>query len=186
MSGGRAPDTRSAEETEIETAIVDWLNAHRANAIYAVPAVAFAEACLGVGIFVPSLLLVAICSWLYMEQIATLCQLLPLAFLGALLGDQSGFYVGRWVGPRLHGSAFGRRHAARLAKADDLVIRWGWGAIMIGRFLPAIRSIIPALTGVSGFGRLRYALFDTLACLLWAGGLALILLGVDEIVFGSG
>jgi membrane-associated protein len=170
-------------EAEIETALADWLTAQRGFAIYAVPAAAFAEACLGLGIFVSSFILVAICSYLYTEQIATLAQILPLAFAGALLGDHSGFYVGRWIGPRLHGSAFGRRHAKRLAKADALVIRWGWGAIMVGRFLPAIRSIIPALAGVSGFGRLRYTLADTFACLLWVSGLALILLGIDEILF---
>jgi membrane-associated protein len=56
---------------------------------------------------------------------------------------------------------------------------------MIGRFIPAIRSIIPALTGISGFGRLRYTVFDTVACLAWVGGLALILLGVGEMLVGG-
>ena len=147
------------------------------------PAVAFAEACLGIGLFVPSVILVGICSYLYTEQIATLGQILPLAFAGALLGDHGGFYVGRWIGPNLHRSDFGRRHAARISKADALIGKWGWGAIMVGRFLPAIRSIIPALTGISGFARLRYTLFDALACLLWVSGLALILFGVDEFLF---
>ena len=124
-----------------------------------------------------------ICSYLYAEQIATLGQILPLALAGALLGDHSGYYIGRWIGPRLHGSAFGHRHAARISRADALVVRWGWGAIMLGRFVPAVRSIIPALTGISGFGRLRYTLFDTLACLLWVSGLALILLGLDSLLF---
>ena len=146
------------------------------------PVAAFAEACLGVGLFFSSFILVAICSYLYTAQIATLAQILPLAFAGALLGDHSGFYVGRWIGPRLHQSGFGQRHATRIAKADALVLRWGWGAIMIGRFLPAIRSIIPAMTGVAGFGRVRYTLSDTLACLIWVSGLALILLGVDEVL----
>ena len=179
------PAAREASEAGIETAIVDWLNAHRGFAIYAVPVAAFAEACLGVGIFFSSVILVAICTYLHTEQVATLSQILPLAFAGALLGDHSGFYVGRWIGPRLHTSEFGLRHAARIAKADAMVLKWGWGAVMVGRFVPAIRSIIPAMTGISGFGRLRYTLFDTLACLLWVTGLALILLGIDEVLFDS-
>lgn len=177
------PGREGEIESSIVDWIVDWLNAHRALAIYAVPVAAFSEACIGVGLFFSSFILVAICSWLYSEQIATLWQILPLAFAGALVGDHSGYYVGRWIGPGLHGSAFGRRHAARLGRADDLVLRWGSGAILIGRFIPAIRSIVPALTGVAGFGRLRYSAFDTFACLLWVSGLALILLGVDEILF---
>jgi membrane-associated protein len=159
------------------------LNAQRDQAIYAVPAAAFAEACIGIGIFFPSVILVVVCSYLYGEGLATLGELLPLALAGALAGDHAGFYAGRWLGPRLHESSFGRRHAARIARADALVLDWGWGAIMVGRFLPAIRSVIPAMTGISGFGRVRYALFDLLACLLWVTGLALILLGVDELLF---
>ena len=183
MRSCRSMGSGAASEAEIESAIIDWLNAHRALALYAVPVAAFAEACLGVGLFFSSFILVATCSYLYTAQIATLAQMLPLAFVGALLGDHSGFYVGRWIGPRLHHSAFGRRHAARISRADALVLRWGWGAIMVGRFVPAIRSIIPALSGISGFGRLRYTLFDTLACLLWVSGLALILIGVDAALF---
>lgn len=170
-------------EAAIESAILAWLDDHRALALYAVPVAAFAEACIGVGIFFSSFILVAIGSYLYTEEVASLGQILPLAFAGALLGDHSGFYVGRWIGPRVHRSGFGRRHARRIAKADDLIVRWGWGAILVGRFLPAIRSIVPAIAGVAGFGRTRYALFDLLACGLWVGGLALILLGVDELLF---
>lgn len=58
------------------------------------PAAAFAEACLGVGLFFSSFILVATCSYLYTAEIATLAQMLPLAFAGALLGDHSGFYMG--------------------------------------------------------------------------------------------
>lgn len=122
-----------------------------------------------------------ICSFIYTEQLAGLHTLLPLAFLGALSGDHVGYYVGRWIGPSLHGSRFGQHHRVRIGKAEALIRRWGWGAIMIGRFLPAIRSIIPAMTGVAGFGRLRYTIFDTAACLLWMTGLGLILAGVESI-----
>lgn len=154
----------AAAETEIESALIDWLNAHHALAIHAVPVAAFAEACLGIGLFF-RFILVATCSYLYTAT-RRRSRRWRSFFAGALVGDYSGFYVGRWIGPRLHHSAFGRRHATRIAKADALVLRWGWGAIMIGRFLPAIRSIIPAMTGVAGCGRVHYTLSDTLACLL--------------------
>jgi len=146
-----------------------------------VPLAAFSEACIGLGLFVSALILVVVCSFLYTEQIAGLHLLLPLAFLGAFSGDHFGYYVGRWIGPSLPGSRFGQRYATRIGQAEALIRRWGWGAIMIGRFLPAIRSIIPAMTGVSGFGRLRYTIFDTAACLLWMTGLALILVGVENV-----
>ena len=68
-----------------------------------------------------------------------------------------------------------------LSRAERLVRRFGWGAILIGRFIPAIRSLVPAITGVSGFPRARYSAFDLVACMLWSAGLALILTGVGHL-----
>ncbi|MGB1582085.1 MAG: DedA family protein, partial [Nevskiales bacterium] len=58
---------------------------------------------------------------------------------------------------------------------------YGPWAIFIGRFLPAIRSLVPAMLGISGFQRLRYSLLDMTACSLWALGLAAIVLGAHEL-----
>ena len=69
-----------------------------------------------------------------------------------------------------------------MAKAEGLIRRYGSAAIFIGRFIPAIRSIIPALVGASGIKRLRYSLVDTLACLCWVMAFAAILMGINEIL----
>jgi membrane-associated protein len=58
------------------------------------------------------------------------------------------------------------------------VQRHGGAAIFIGRFVPAIRSLVPVLVGISGFGRLRFLLLDALACLLWALTLGAIVAGL--------
>ena len=136
---------------------------------------------MGVGLFVSGLILVVVCSLLQEQQLATLPQMVTLAFTGALLGDHFGFYVGRFAGPAFHHTRLATRYAAAVARADALIRRFGWGAILIGRFVPAIRSLVPAITGVSGYPRLRYSLFDVIACSLWACGLALILAGVAQL-----
>ena len=73
-----------------------------------------------------------------------------------------------------------KKYQSNVAKAEGLIRRYGSAAIFIGRFIPAIRSIIPALTGISGFERLRYSFVDALACLSWVLALAAILMGIDE------
>ncbi len=176
------PAEVSIGENAIEDTIQAWLTAHQQYAIALVPLVAFAEACVGVGLFVSSIILVVVCSFLYAEQIAPLAHILPLAFTGALAADQSGFYLGRTAGPHLHHSAFARRHRTKLEKTESLIRRYGWGAILIGRFIPAIRSLVPALTGISGLGRRQFLLVDLAACLLWTTGLALIVVGVDAVL----
>ncbi|XOV88053.1 MAG: DedA family protein [Pseudomonadota bacterium] len=145
------------------------------------PVVAFAEACVGVGLFVSSIFLVVLCSFLYTEQLATFSHMLMLAFAGAFAADQSGFHLGRVAGPHLHQSTFAKRHRLKLDRAESLIRQFGWGAILIGRFIPAIRSLVPALTGISGLAPRQFLLVDLGACLLWTTGLGLIVIGVESL-----
>lgn len=144
------------------------------------PLLAFAEACVGIGLFTSGVLLLLVSATLYNNGIAQFEVLLPLAFLGALLGDHAGYYFGRTLGPRFHQIGMIKKYQSNVAKAEGLIRRYGSAAIFIGRFIPAIRSIIPALVGISEMKRLRYSMVDTLACLAWVLALAAILVGIDE------
>lgn len=151
-------------------------------AIYLVPLFAFAEACVGIGLLISGAILVAVGSLLLANDIASLGQILPLAMIGALLGDHAGFYTGRWIGPRFHGFAFAQKHRARLQKSEAMIIKYGPYAIFIGRFIPAIRSLIPAMLGISGFNRGRYSALDVAACLLWSACLGVILWAIENVI----
>lgn len=145
------------------------------------PACAFAEACVGIGLFVSGLVLVVVSSALYANDLAGLGPIMLLAFLGATAGDHVGYYFGRWLGPGFHHLALVQRHRTRIEASEQLVLRHGPWALFIGRFLPAIRSLLPALLGISGFGRLRYTTLDLCACLLWALALGAIVHGVTTV-----
>ena len=95
-----------------------------------------------------------------------------LAFPGALLGDQAGFFVGRHFGPGIHETRIGQRYATQFQRAEQMISRHAGGAVFIGRFIPAIRSLIPAMLGISAFGTRRYVMLDTAACALWSIALA--------------
>lgn len=165
----------------MDALILEWLERNREYALLLVPLLAFAEACIGIGLFVSGFILVAVATFLYTSEYATLAQMIPLAWAGALLGDHSGFLVGAHFGPRFHQLRITQRYQQVLRKGESLVLRHGAAAIFIGRFVPAIRSLVPALIGISGFARLRYFLLDALACLLWAVALALIVMGVETL-----
>ena len=146
-----------------------------------VPLIAFLEACVGIGLFVSGVILLSVCSILYIEQIATLSQILTLAFCGAVLGDHSGYYFGRWLGPRFYHTSFAQNRLHILKKTEQRIIKYGNFAILFGRLITAIRSIVPLLTGVSGMTRLRYSAYDVLACGIWTAGLGLLIVGIDKI-----
>jgi membrane-associated protein len=145
-----------------------------------VPVIAFLEACVGIGIFVTGAILLTVCTILYTEQIATLPQMLPLAFLGATLADHSGYYLGLWVGPRFHHTKFAQKRRKFLDRAEGLIRRFGSFAIIFGRLMTAIRSLVPLLIGVSGMPRWKYTVIDLTACAIWTTGLGLLVVGIDS------
>ncbi|TVS15962.1 MAG: DedA family protein [Gammaproteobacteria bacterium] len=161
--------------------IFQWLEDYREQALLLIPLIAFSEACVGIGLIVSGFILVAVASVLVTAEIATVAQILPVAFLGALLGDHVGFYFGRWLGPRFHQLRLAKRYQRSILQAENMIRKRGAWAILIGRFIPAIRSMVPAMLGISGFERTRYSMVDASACLLWAAGLGLIVTGTTSI-----
>lgn len=152
----------------IEQQLLDWLDQYREQALWLIPLLAFAEACVGLGLIVSGAFLVIVATTLLTTETATLAQMVPLAFAGALLGDHVGFFVGRRIGPGFHHMRLVRRYPDQIRRGEDLIRRHAGMTIFIGRFIPAIRSIIPALLGISGYPRQRYSLLDATACLLWS------------------
>jgi len=146
-----------------------------------VPLLAFLEAFVGVGLFVSGVILLTVCTVLYVEQIATLQQILSLAFCGALVGDHSGYYIGRFLGPKLHQTKFAVKRARMLSRAENSVRKYGVLAIFIGRFLTPIRSVVPLLTGVSGMTRVKFTTYDFIACAFWSACLGLLVIGLDKL-----
>lgn len=161
--------------------LIDWAQQHQQYALLLVPLFAFMETCIGIGLFVSSLLLVIICSIFYANGLASMPVMAVLAAGGSSLGDHVGFYFGRAIGPGVHHLSVVRRNQGKWDRSEAMVRRFGPWAIFIGRFLPAIRSLVPAMLGISGFARVRYSILDISACSLWALGLTAIVLGAHEL-----
>ena len=166
----------------INDEIVSLLEANKHNAWMLILPLAFLEACPGIGLMVSGAVLLAVAVFLYSEQVLTLLQILPLAFAGACLSDHLGFYLGRWLGDKLHHTAFAKKRASQLEKAEQFILKHGTSAIVLGRLVPAVRSLVPMLAGVSGTNRLKFSLIDLLACTLWTAGLGLLVASLGSLV----
>lgn len=148
---------------------------------YSIPIVfglAFLEACPGIGLFVTGALLLATATGLYANGALDLPHIMLAAFLGAFMSDHLGYYFGHWVGPSFHKSPFAKKHKERIKRAEALFQKHGSAAIVIGRLVPAIRSITPLFTGISGLARGRFSLVDFFACGVWALGLGALSSGI--------
>ena len=88
------------------------------------------------------------------------------AIVGAFLGDQACFFIGRRYGARL--LVRFPRIAAKAPRVQEILRRWDAAAIILLRFAYGLRLAGPILIGTCGISPWRIALFNFLGTLLWA------------------
>jgi len=54
-------------------------------------------------------------------------------------------------------------------RTENLFLRHGVRILLVAKFLPGLTTVMPPLAGVFGVSRLRFALYDLAAVILWAG-----------------
>jgi len=88
------------------------------------------------------------------------------AVLGAFLGDQLCFWIGRRYGRRI--MARYPKLAAKAPRVERLVRRWDAPAVIVLRFLYGLRIAGPIVIGSFGISPWRLAFFNFVGALLWA------------------
>lgn len=89
--------------------------------------------------------------------------------VGALLGESIGFWLGRFLGPRIQHSRPGRRIGEQnWERSERYLRRRGGPAIFLSRFLPVLHSLVPLTVGMSGYSYRRFLAWTVPACVVWA------------------
>jgi membrane protein DedA with SNARE-associated domain len=95
--------------------------------------------------------------------------LIVVVILGALAGESIGFWLGRWLGPRIRFSRLGAKVGEdNWTRAELYLRRRGGPAIFLSRFLPVLHSLVPLTVGMSGFAYRRFLAWTAPACALWS------------------
>ncbi|HEX5727976.1 DedA family protein [Microbacterium sp.] len=90
--------------------------------------------------------------------------------IGALIGESIGFWLGRYLGPKIRHSRLGRRIGEEnWERSERYLRRRGGPAIFVSRFLPVLHSLVPLTVGMSGFSYRRFLAWTIPACVIWAG-----------------
>ena len=101
--------------------------------------------------------------------------LLVLLIVAAALGDAVNYAVGDTVGPRIFRSVdrtswwqrmLNRNH---LARAHEFFEKYGGKAIIVGRFVPIVRTFVPFVAGAGTMTYSRFALYNVTGAVLWVG-----------------
>ena len=162
--------------------LTDFLSANPQLGLVMIVGLGFIEACPGIGLFVSGVILFGVASFLFVEDLYSIVQIVPCAMLGGFLADQFGYWLGRRLGPNLKDSTMMRPHASRLDRAEILIRRFGPLAAVGGRFLTMIRSVVPLLLGMAGLSWPRYLLWDLIAVSIWGLGFVLLLGGLSWLI----
>ena len=93
--------------------------------------------------------------------------------IAAWLGDQVGYALGRHYGRPYLDKRQGQWVKTAISKSEIYYQRYGWWSIVVARFVPWGRVIIPALAGISQMNYYKFFSANFVGALLWGCGLTL-------------
>lgn len=93
--------------------------------------------------------------------------------IAAWLGDQVGYTLGRHFGRPYLDKRQGKWIKTAISKSEIYYQRYGWWSIVVARFVPWGRVIIPALAGISQMNYYKFFSANLVGALLWGCGLTL-------------
>lgn len=126
-------------------------------------AIVFCETGLLVGFFLPGDTLLFAVGALAAGGDLNLGTALVALFFGSVLGNNLGYWWGKRLGPALE-------HRVRpdyINRTRAFMQRFGLFAILLGPFVPIVRTLTPFFCGATGFPWPRFALLNLVGSLLW-------------------
>lgn len=99
---------------------------------------------------------------------------MALLLVAAILGDQTNYSIGRYLGPKVfqwENSRFFNRQA--FLQANAFYDKYGGITIILARFMPFIRTFVPFVAGVAEMTRHKFTMFNVVGGVIWVVGLTL-------------
>ena len=104
-------------------------------------------------------------------NLAVACLILSAA---AFAGNVAGYEIGRKLGPPLFHREGRFLNSKNFAKTHEFFDKYGNKALVLGRFVPIVRTFITVIAGAGAMNRARFFGWSLVGAVLWATGLTLI------------
>jgi membrane-associated protein len=105
-----------------------------------------------------------------------------LLIVAAVIGDAVNYHIGKWIGPRvfkfdepaLPATGFKRRlmrllNKKHLDRAHQFYEKYGGKAVVLGRFVPIVRTFVPFVAGAGAMTYRTFVLYNIIGAVLWIG-----------------
>ena len=125
--------------------------------------------------FLPGDALIFTIGLLSQEESLNIWIVIPLLMFAAVLGDNVNYYVGKRFGDYIMNSEKDRFiKKSHIQKAKDFFDKNGKNSIIIARFVPVVRTIVPFLCGSTKVKYSTFLTFSIIGAFLWVGVIGLL------------
>ncbi|OGM12068.1 hypothetical protein A2Z22_03160 [Candidatus Woesebacteria bacterium RBG_16_34_12] len=135
----------------------------------------FAESGLFFGFFFPGDSLLFTAGFLASQNILDIRVLVPLVIIAAVSGDSAGFWTGnkfgRWLLKRRESFIFKKKY---IEKANKFYEKHGGKALVLARFIPAVRTFVPIVAGMANMQYSKFITYNVVGGFLWGMGMTLV------------
>ena len=98
-------------------------------------------------------------------NISLLCMVV---FLGAFIGDQTGYVIGRKYGRPYIDKKNSPKLQKMIIRAEKFYDRSGWWAVVAARYFPWIRTFVPPLAGAAKMRYYSFLTANAVGALFWS------------------
>ena len=107
---------------------------------------------------------------------------LGVMFAAAVIGNQTNYTIGRWIGPRVfHWENSRWFNKEGFDKSHAFFEKYGGAALIAGRFMPFVRTFAPFVAGVTCMTRRRFTIYDVTGAALWIASVTLLGYGIGNL-----
>ena len=155
--------------------LIDWMLTFLGGYVYlGLWFVIFAETGLAVGFFLPGDSLLVVSGLFAAAEKLNIWLVMIAFFLGSVIGDNTGYWTGRFMGKTLFNRESSRIFKpSRVQKAHAFFEKYGVKTVVLARFVPIVRTFAPMVVGAAEMPYSRYLPFSILGGLLWISSMVL-------------
>jgi membrane-associated protein len=92
-----------------------------------------------------------------------------LLFAGAVVGDSTNYWIGRYIGPRAFSGTVRFLRREYLDRTREFYARHGRRTVILARFLPILRTFAPFVAGVGAMPYARFLGMSLIGSVAWVG-----------------
>src|SRR5271157_2178192 len=137
--------------------------------------IVFSETGLLVGFFLPGDSLLVTAGLFAAAGYFNIIALIPLLLVAAILGNSTGYFIGRKGGAALYAreeSRFFKKQS--LLKTKEFYEHYGPITIIMAQFMPFARTFAPVVAGIADMRYTRFASFNVIGAIAWIISMLLI------------